>query len=196
MWEAAPTGMMHPTFCPDLKGRRSGQDTGTSTTVCGITRNTRRYSPTVAAGVLIPTDRDRADDPESLLIDEGSGAATHSLKWAVLQASPGVPMATAPATFPANLDARFVRIGRLPGTIRTLLEISAEIDAVASVIVKQPFMKPGSKRRDHTFYDATWFQSNADRLVCPALGGSAGMNHRRETARAGTRLSSSCTRTA
>jgi hypothetical protein len=195
-----------PNILPaDLKGApQAGQDTGTSATVL---RGYAEYTPTLPLpGGLrpeefytIPDRPSRAGDPQSLLIDEGSGGGdAFDIKWAVLQASPGVPMLDGSGgTIPANLDSiRFLRItDALAGDYQDPLgEISAEIDAVASVIPpKQPFAEAIREANDVIvrFDDAVVVRSNADGSVyAHALDGSAGTRIAGAGAHApGTRLS-------
>lgn len=114
-------------------------DTGTSTT---ILRNYAEYTPTLALpeGKLpeefytVPDRQSMEGDPDSLLIDEGSGGGdAFDIATAVKQVSPGVPVQ--PLVYAHLPYFNFIRItDALSGDWAPGLgEISAEIDAVADV---------------------------------------------------------------
>lgn len=117
----------------------SNADTGYSRTVL---RHYAEYTPTLA----LPTDKtpedfytvpDRlsyADDPDSLLIDEGSGGGdAFDIALAVRQVSPGVP--ADPLEYAGIPCFDFIRItdAIIGDSAGILGEISAEIDAVSDV---------------------------------------------------------------
>lgn len=179
-----------PNILPgDLKGApQEGQDTGTSTTAL---RGYAEYTPTLPlpAGTraeefyTVPDRPSFAGDPESLLIDEGSGGGdAMDIAWAVQETSPGVPRTDAEGRpIPANLDSiRHVRItDAVSGDYQDpLYEISAEIDAVASVIPHKQPLSEALREPDGVivrFDDAVVVRTGSDSSVAVhSADGSAG----------------------
>jgi len=117
----------------------SNADTGYSRTVL---RHYAEYTPTLA----LPTDKtpedfytvpDRlsyADDPDSLLIDEGSGGGdAFDIALAARQVSPGVPADPLEYAGIPRFDSIRITDAIVGDSAGILGEISAEIDAVSDV---------------------------------------------------------------